>query len=214
MSEKIVLVGAGGHAKSLIDVIELENKFEIFGLVDNAKNGEVLGYKVLGTDEILKEIKSECANAIVAVGQIKSAKIRISLFNKLKELGFNLPVIISPLAYVSKHASIGAGTAVMHCACINAGAKVGENCIINTKALIEHDAVVGDNCHISTASVINVSVGDGVFFGSNATAKNGVIIEQNSVIAMASKLGGAALKSRILEFQEVSKIFFAIGDVA
>ena len=203
MSEKIVLVGAGGHAKSLIDVIELENKFEIFGLVDNAKNGEVLGYKVLGTDEILKEIKSECANAIVAVGQIKSAKIRISLFNKLKELGFNLPVIISPLAYVSKHASIGAGTAVMHCACINAGAKVGENCIINTKALIEHDAVVGDNCHISTARVINVRVGDGVFFGSNATAKNGVIIEQNSLIPMASsvKLGGAALKSRILEIQ-------------
>ena len=73
-------------------------------------------------------------------------------------------------------------------------AKVGENCIINTKALIEHDAVVGDNCHISTASVINVSVGDGVFFGSNATAKNGVIIEQNSLIPMASsvKWGGAA----------------------
>ena len=71
--------------------------------------------------------------------------------------------------------------------------------------LIEHDAVVGDNCHISTASVINgdVRVGDGVFFGSNATAKNGVIIEQNSLIPMASsvKLGGAALKSRILEIQ-------------
>ena len=83
--------------------------------------------------------------------------------------------------------------------------------------LIEHDAVVGDNCHISTASVINgdVRVGDGVFFGSNATAKNGVIIEQNSLIPMASsvKWGGAALKSRILEFQEVPKIFFAIGDV-
>ena len=83
--------------------------------------------------------------------------------------------------------------------------------------LIEHDAVVGDNCHISTASVINgdVRVGDGVFFGSNATAKNGVIIEQNSLIPMASsvKLGGGALKSRILEFQEVPKIFFAIGDV-
>ncbi|MDD7324026.1 MAG: DapH/DapD/GlmU-related protein [Campylobacter lanienae] len=83
--------------------------------------------------------------------------------------------------------------------------------------LIEHDAVMGDNCHISTASVINgdVRVGDGVFFGSNATAKNGVIIEQNSLIPMASsvKLGGAALKSRILEFQEVPKIFFAIGDV-
>ncbi|MDD7090217.1 DapH/DapD/GlmU-related protein [Campylobacter sp.] len=85
--------------------------------------------------------------------------------------------------------------------------------------LIEHDAVVGDNCHISTASVINgdVRVGNGVFFGSNATAKNGVIIEQNSLIPMASSVklggGGAALKSRILEFQEVPKIFFAIGDV-
>ena len=70
--------------------------------------------------------------------------------------------------------------------------------------LIEHDAVVGDNCHISTASVINgdVRVGDGVFFGSNATAKNGVIIEQNSLIPMASSVKwGAALKSRILEFQ-------------
>ena len=65
---------------------------------------------------------------------------------------------------------------------------MGANCIINTKALIEHDAVVGDNCHISTASVINgdAVVGDGVFFGSNATAKNGVIIEQNAVISMAN----------------------------
>lgn len=188
MSKKIVLLGAGGHAKSLIDVIEQENKFEIFGLVDNVAKGDVLGYKVLGDDEILKEIKNECPNAIVAVGQIKTPKIRIELFCKLKELGFALPIIISPLAYVSKHASIGAGTAVMHYAFINAGAKVGENCIINTKALIEHDAVVGDNCHISTASVINgdVRVGDNTFFGSNATSKNGVIIEQNAVIAMAN----------------------------
>nr|WP_321316818.1 hypothetical protein [uncultured Campylobacter sp.] len=153
-------------------------------LVDNAKNGEVLGYKVLGTDEILKEIKIECANAIVAVGQIKSAKIRIYLFNKLKELGFNLPVIISPLAYVSKHASIGASTAVMHYGFINAGASV-----------IKAD----------------VSVKDQVFFGSNFTTKNGVIIEQNSkeqntknsviieqnsLIPMASsvKLGGGSTK--------------------
>lgn len=190
MSEKIVLIGAGGHAKSLIDVIELENKFEIFGLVDNAKSGEVLGYKILGGDDVLKQIKSECKNAVVAVGQIKSAKIRISLFNKLKELGFALPVIISPLAYVSKHASIGAGTAVMHHALINAGAKIGANCIINTKALIEHDAVVGNNCHIATAAVINgdVEVKDNTFFGSNATSKNGICVEQDSVVPMSSSI--------------------------
>lgn len=190
MSEKIVLVGAGGHAKSLIDVIETQGKYEILGLVDNAKKGEVLGYKVLGTDEILSDIKSECANAIVAVGQIKTSRIRYELFAKLKALGFALPVIISPLAYASKHASIGQGTVIMHGAIINAGAKVGQNCIINTKALIEHDAEVGDHCHISTAAVINgdVKVKDKVFFGSNATSKNGVIVEQNSVVPMASSV--------------------------
>lgn len=205
MCENIVLLGAGGHAKSLIDVIEQENRFRILGLVDNAKSGEILGYKILGGDEILKDIKSECANAVVAVGQIKSAKTRILLFNKLKALGFNLPIIISPLAYVSKHASVGEGSVVMHYACINAGAKVGANCIINTKALIEHDAVIGDNCHISTAAVINgdVIVGDNTFFGSNSVAKNGICVEQNSVIAMLSgvksQTGGG--RARILEFQ-------------
>ena len=216
MCENIVLVGAGGHAKALIDVIEQENRFRILGLIDNAKRGDVLGYKVLGRDDDLKAIFMECKNAIVAVGQIKSAQTRILLFNKLKEIGFNLPVIVSPLAYVSKHASIGQGTAIMHYACINAGAKVGANCIINTKALIEHDAVVGDNCHISTASVINgdVIVGDNTFFGSNATSKNGVIIEPSSLIPMASIVksigGGVALKSRIYTFEFFKLIFFVI----
>ena len=100
------------------------------------------------------------------------------LFEMLKNIGFKLPAIISPLAYVSKHATIGDGTVVMHNALVNANAKIGKNCIINTKALVEHDCVVGDNCHISTASVLNggVVVEDNTFYGSNATSRQNIKI--------------------------------------
>ena len=117
-------------------------------------------------------------NALITVGQIESNKIRVKIYNKLKQIGFNLPVIISPLAYVSKHSFIDEGTVVMHYALVNANTKIGKNCIINTKALIEHDCIVEDNCHISTASIINggVIVKENSFVGSNATSKQSIEI--------------------------------------
>lgn len=181
MKEKIVLIGGGGHCHSVIDVIEQENKYEIIGIVDNKENicKKVLNYEIIACDDDLETIFETCKNAIITVGQIESNKIRVKIYNKLKEIGFNLPVIISPLAYVSKHSFIEEGTVIMHQALINVNVKIGKNCIINTKALIEHDCIVEDNCHISTASVINggVIVKENSFFGSNATSKQGVEID-------------------------------------
>ncbi len=181
MKEKIVLIGGGGHCHSVIDVIEQTNKYEIIGIVDTKENigKKVLDYKVIACDDDLETIFKTCKNAVITVGQIKSNQIRVKLFGKLTEVGFNLPIIISPLAYVSKHSYIDEGTIVMHHALINANVRIGKNCIINTKALIEHDCVVGDNCHISTACVLNggVIVKENSFFGSNATSKQGVEIE-------------------------------------
>ncbi len=180
MKEKIVLIGGGGHSHSVIDVIELTNKYEIIGIVDTKENigKKVLNYEVIACDDDLETILKTCKNAVITVGQIKSNKIRVELFNKLKEIGFSLPVIISPHAYVSKHASIDEGTVVMHHALINANAKIGKNCIINSKALIEHDVIVENHCHISTASVLNggVVVKENTFFGSNATSKQSIEI--------------------------------------
>lgn len=190
MRENIVLIGGGGHAKSVIDVLEMQGKFNIIGIIDSQNVGKmVLNHKIIGTDDDLKSIFKECQNAIISVGQIKSAETRIRLFELVKGIGFSLPTIISPLAYVSKHASLGEGTIIMHQALINAGAKVGKNCIINSKALIEHDAIIGDHCHISTASVINggVSVGEKTFFGSNSMAREYIEISQNSVIGGGSR---------------------------
>ena len=188
MKEKIVLLGGGGHCHSVIDVIESENKYEIIGIVDKKEliGNDILGYKIIGSDDDLETIFKTCKNAIITVGQIESNTVRVKLFNKLKEIGFDLPIIISPLAYVSKHSFIEEGTIIMHHALVNANAKIGKNCIINTKALIEHDVTIEDNCHISTASVLNgaVIVKANTFFGSNATSKQ--CIEINGFI----KAGG------------------------
>lgn len=175
MKEKIVLIGGGGHCHSVIDVIEQENKYEIIGIVDIKENigKKVLAYEIIGCDADLDTIFLSCKNACVTVGHINSNALRIQLFLQAKAAGFNLPIIISPSAYVSKYAHIKEGTIIMHHALINANAKIGKNCIINTKALIEHDCNVGDNCHISTASVLNggTVVEDNTFFGSNSTSK-------------------------------------------
>lgn len=176
--EKILLIGGGGHCRAVIDVLELEDKYDIAGVIDKKELvGEgVLGYKVIGCDGDLEELFKKYKYAIVTVGQIQSNALRVKLFNYLKRIGYKLPVVISPLAYVSKHAKIGDGTVVMHQALINSNVIIGKNCIINSKALVEHDCQVKDSCHISTASVLNggTIVEEGTFFGSNATSKEGV----------------------------------------
>jgi sugar O-acyltransferase (sialic acid O-acetyltransferase NeuD family) len=179
--EKILLIGGGGHCKSVIDVIEQEGKYEIAGIIDREElvGQKVLGYKVIGCDDDLTALFKEYNYAIVTIGQIKSNTLRVKLFNLLKEIGYTLPVIISPLAYVSKHASCAEGTVIMHHALVNAEANIGLNCIINSKSLIEHDVTIGNHCHISTATVVNggVIVKSNSFLGSNSTSKEYIEID-------------------------------------
>lgn len=183
---KLILIGGGGHCKSCIDAIEQENRFEIAGIIDlPVKVGEtVLGYPIIACDtDIPKFINSE-NYFLITLGQIKSPTLRKKTFNLLKNCNANIATILSPLAYVSKHAEIGEGTIIMHQAIVNANAKIGSNCIINTKSLIEHDAVIGNHCHISTGSIINGGciVGDGTFYGSGAVSKEYIKIPKNSFI--------------------------------
>ncbi len=186
MKEKIILIGGGGHCKSCIDVIEKEDNFDIAGIVDlpEKRRHKVLGYHIIGSDKDLGELISTYRNVLITLGHIKLPNRRIALFNDLVQMGAHFPVIQSPLAYVSSHAHVAAGTIVMHHALINAGASVGKNCIINTKALVEHDAVIEDHCHISTKAVVNggVKMGRGSFLGSGAAAVENTTIPPNSFI--------------------------------
>ena len=190
MKDNIILIGGGGHCKACIDVIELEAKYTIAGIVDVKEKlrQSVLGYNIFATDKDLSDLVKKNQYFFITLGHIKSPEKRIKLFESVRHLGAKLPVVISPLAYVSKHAEIGEGTVIMHHAMVNAGAQIGSNCIINSKALIEHDAVIGDHCHISTGGIINggVTVAEKSFVGSNVVTKENITIGNNSTLGAGS----------------------------
>jgi len=187
--ERILLIGGGGHCESVIDVIETEGKYDIFGVLDKKQvKGNLMGYELLGSDKKLQSLVREVPNAIVTVGQIHSPDDRVRLFNDIKKLGFNLPVVISPYAHVSKYSKIDEGTIVMHHAMINAGAVIGPNCIVNSKALVEHGCSIGAHCHISTGAILNggVKIEEKTFVGSNAIIVETTNVKRSSFIKAGS----------------------------
>jgi len=182
----LILIGGGGHCRACIDVIEQHGVYSIAGIVDREerKGEKVLGYEIVASDDELHILFSRFRFFLVTLGQITNWARRKQLFDAVRAGGGELAVIVSPLAYVSRHARIGSGTIVMHHALVNAGAEVGSNCIVNTKALIEHDVTIGDHCHISTGSLVNggVVIEEGSFWGSGAVARENIQVGRNSVI--------------------------------
>lgn len=144
----MILLGGGGHCKSVIDVAESAG-YNILGILDMPEDvgNQVLDYKVIGTDDDIP-LYVDMAEFVITVGFIKNPATRIKLYNKVKEAGGKLATIIASTARVSKYSTIGEGTVVLHQAFVNAGAHIGANCIINTFCNIEHDAQIGDQCHI------------------------------------------------------------------
>jgi sugar O-acyltransferase (sialic acid O-acetyltransferase NeuD family) len=185
IKKQIILIGGGGHCKACIDVIEQSGEFNISGILDKQEKvgNRILDAEIIGTDDDIPKLLKTINCFLITIGHIRTAARRKALFEMLISHEAEMPVIISPYAYVSDHANIGEGTIVMHHAII-AGARVGNNCIINSKALIEHDVIIGDHCHISTGAIINggVKVGDETFFGSGAISVHETIIPAKSFI--------------------------------
>jgi len=185
---KLILIGGGGHCKSVIDVAESAG-FTILGILDrNIPIGEsVFGYKVLGKDDFVVSFVDE-AEFLVTVGQIKSPDIRIRLSNMVKEVGGKLATVVAPTAHVSRYALIGEGTVIMHQAVVNGGAQIGDGCIINTFANIEHDAEIGNYCHISTGAMVNggCKVGERCFIGSQSVLANCISVGDDIIVGAGS----------------------------
>jgi sugar O-acyltransferase (sialic acid O-acetyltransferase NeuD family) len=184
----LILIGAGGHARACIDVIEQQGQYHIVGLVGLPEelHSQYLGYEVIAMDDALAQLAQSFTYALITTSQIQSVKLRTRLYQQAMQCGFQMPTIIAPTAHVSRHASIGAGSIVMHGAIVNAGAKVGNYCIINSRALLEHDAVIGDHCHISTGAILNggVNVGTGSFIGSGCVLKEGLSIGKDCLVGI------------------------------
>ena len=188
MTKNLILVGGGGHCKSVIEAAESAG-YNILGVLDTPENvgKQVLAYSIIGTDDEIP-LYVDKAEFVVTVGFIKDPTTRIKLYNKVKETGGKLATVIASTAHVSKYSTIGEGTVVMHQVFVNAGAHIGANCIINTFCNIEHDAQIGDQCHISTGTMVNgdCKVGDRCFIGSQSVLANGIAIGEDIIVGAAS----------------------------
>ena len=185
MKRNLVLIGGGGHCKSVIEVAESAG-YNILGILDTPENidKKVLSYCIIGNDDdIIKYVDK--AEFIVTVGQIKDARLRMKLHDKILAAGGKLATIVASTAYISKYSNIDQGTVIMHNAFVNADVKIGLGCIINSFANIEHDTVIGNFCHISTGAMVNGScvVGERSFIGSQTVLANNINIASDCVVA-------------------------------
>lgn len=189
--KNLVLIGGGGHCKSVLDAALSMNVFNKIVITDaDAKPGTfILGCEVVGNDDILMQLKQDGFDyAFITVGSIKSCKLRKSLALKANELGYLFPVIKDPTAVISKFAKLGEGTFVGKKTVINADSFIGNHCIINTGAIIEHECHIGDFSHISVGSILcgNVEIGRECFIGAGSTIIQSKNIGKNTIIGANS----------------------------
>jgi len=177
MRTRIVLVGAGGHARVIIDMLKADPTIELVGCVSaNLADPAVLGVPILGGDEILHAlIRNELKSAFVAVGDNRN---RVRLLRNLKELGFTTINAISRDATVSSGVQIGAGVAIMPGSVVNVGTVIGDGVIVNTGAIVDHDCRIGAGAHIAPGARIagRVIVGEGAFLGTGCSVIPGISI--------------------------------------
>ena len=200
----IILVGGGGHCKSVIDVLVDSQEFKIIGILDmkDKVGTNLLGFPIIGTDEDIPKLVIKYKHFHITIGHIFSNVKRVNLYHSIESLGGSFPIIKAYDAHISNYALISPGTFIGHKAVINAGAEVGCNCIINTGAVIEHDTILGNHSHISTCVTVNADcqVGEGSFLSSHVVINRGVKIPpesriySGSIVTKSFKERGLSLK--------------------
>ncbi len=189
--KRIVILGGGGHARVLIDLIRVINEYEIAGILDSRLNTKdtIAGIPILGGDDMLHGLFSDGITlACIGVGSVRDNSIRKRLYEKVKQVGFSVPCLVHPKAVISDGSKICEGVQVMAGAIIQGESFICENTIINTGAIIDHDCKIGSHVHICPGTVISggCSIGDSAFVGAGTTVIQGVKIGRNSFIAAGS----------------------------
>ena len=189
--EDIILIGGGGHCKSVIDSIKRTKKYNIVGILDlKDKIGEeILGIKVIGTDDKLEYYyKNGVKNIFLTIGSIGDTKLRKKLYCSALSIGYVFPNIIDNTAIISDDVQMEYGNFVGKGSIINVGTRLGNNCIINTGTIIEHDCYIGDFSHIAPGATLsgNVVVGESTHIGTNSAVIQNIRIGKNSIIGAGS----------------------------
>lgn len=184
MKDKVLIYGASSHGKVIIDIVEREGRFKIVGLLDDDPTiqGKIFcNYSIIGGCDLLNEYVYHDHKLILAIGDNRA---RRSLWERIKELGYELVYAIHPSTQIAREVSIGPGTVIMANTAVNSGTKVGENVIINTGATIDHDCVIEGYVHICPGVHLagNVRVGELSHIGIGASVVQGIRIGGNSII--------------------------------
>ena len=191
MKRKILLVGGGGHCRSVADCILSADPAAVLGIVERrgATAQTVGNIPVVGCDDDLPRLLAAgWAEAAVTLGSVGDPSRRQALFGHLKELGFHLPVIADPSAVIGSDTEIGEGVFVGKRAVINTGTRIGACAIVNTGAIVEHDCSVGAFAHISPGAVLcgEVAVGAGAHIGAGSVVRQQLQIGANTLIGAGS----------------------------
>lgn len=189
--EKLLLIGGGGHCKSVLDSTRQNTELEVMGIIDMPEKvgTSIVGVEVIGTDsDMEKWFNKGIKHAFITLGSIGDTTLRQKLYEKAKKIGFQFPIIQDPSAIVSNETIIEEGTFIGKGAIINAEVQIGKNAIINSGVIIEHDDVIDDYCHLAPGATLsgNVKIGAHTHLGTNATVIQGIEIGENTVIGAGS----------------------------
>jgi UDP-perosamine 4-acetyltransferase len=179
---KIVIIGGGGHAKVIIDILKSDPTVEIVGCTAQHMGSRVLNIEVLGDDTILPELYNRgIQHAFIAIGD---NRLRQQLARKAAHLGFGFVNAISPFAYMADSVQLGVGIAVMAGSVIQADAQIDDHSIINTHASVDHDCKIGPFNHVAPGSTLsgNVGIGAGAFLGTGTKVIDGIQIGEWSIL--------------------------------
>jgi sugar O-acyltransferase (sialic acid O-acetyltransferase NeuD family) len=195
MKHKILLIGAGGHCKVILDLLLQLKEYEVEGIIDLKGNlmTKVFGVSVIGTDADLPSFfKSGIKHCFISIGSVGNPHLRIKLFNLAKKAGFAFPNLISHNAKVSSNAILGEGNYIAPGVIVNAGTQIGDNCILNTGAIIEHDCKIGNFVHLSPGSILS----GGVLVGNHSHIGTGCVVIQNLVIGENVIVGAGSVVTK------------------
>lgn len=189
--KKLVLIGGGGHCKSVIDTVKVLKLYDEVVITDPRfpASKEILGIKIAGNDDVLTGLKrAGFHEAFITVGSIKSTKLRQALYDKAHALGFVFPNIIDPSACISQSVRMEDGIFIGKGVIVNADVAIGKMAIINTGAIIEHECTIGKYSHIAVGAVLcgSVSIGNYSLVGASATIIQGISIGNHSIIGAGS----------------------------
>lgn len=198
-SEKysLIILGAGGHAKILIEALRAQGNRDSLAALDSNQEiwgRKLLGVPVLGGDDLLSNLVMDgLQRFVVGLGGVRNNQPRKELYQKARSLGLGPVTVIHPSAVISPSAELGPGCQVLPGAVINAEATLGTNVIVNTRAVVEHDCRLGSHVHVASGAVIcsGCTLGEGVHVGASAVVRQLISIGKWSTVGA----GAAVVKT-------------------